>query len=259
MVDKPKICLIGAGNVATHLAQALDKVSEIVQIYSHTKSNATNVASAIGKPKIATDSLEKITDYADFYIVSVKDDCIAQIADRTPDIGIWAHTSGSIPMSVFKAHKKKYGVFYPLQTFSKNVTLDISRVPFFIEGNCSETTFELTQLAKKISGIVEPADSQRRKALHIAAVFACNFVNYMWIQADELLRQENLDISFMKPLLEETLNKLSHVNPVEAQTGPARRGDTHIIESHLSQLSGDKHDVYRLISQLIMKQYNEQD
>lgn len=259
-VDKTKICLIGAGNVASHLARALSKVANIVQIYSHTIANATALASEIGKPGIAIDSLSKITADADFYIVSVKDDYIAYVAANTPDAGIWAHTSGSIPMSVFDGYKTAYGVFYPLQTFSKHVTLDISRVPFFIEGNDRDTACRLTELAKCISYIVEPADSERRGALHIAAVFACNFVNYMWTQADDLLQKQGLDISFMKPLLEETLNKINTVSPVDAQTGPARRGDYHIIENHISQLSGSQRDIYELLSGLILKRYNhEQD
>ena len=219
-----KICLLGAGNVASHLARALAGVADIVQIYSHSLYNAAKLADMIGKPGIATDSLEQITRDADYYIVSVKDDCIADVARQTPDSGIWAHTSGSIPMSVFEGHKTRYGVFYPL----------------------------------KISNVVEPADSNRRKALHVAAVFACNFVNYMWIQADDLLKREGLDISFMRPLLEETLNKISNVSPANAQTGPARRGDTHIIESHLSQLDGEQHDIYRLLSDLIMKYYHNE-
>ncbi len=253
-----KICLLGAGNVASHLARALAGVADIVQIYSHSLYNAAKLADMIGKPGIATDSLEQITRDADYYIVSVKDDCIADVARQTPDSGIWAHTSGSIPMSVFEGHKTRYGVFYPLQTFSKEVELDISRVPFFIEGNNETVAKLLTELALKISNVVEPADSNRRKALHVAAVFACNFVNYMWIQADDLLKREGLDISFMRPLLEETLNKISNVSPANAQTGPARRGDTHIIESHLSQLDGEQHDIYRLLSDLIMKYYHNE-
>ena len=253
-----KICLIGAGNVASHLARALDKVADIIQIYSHSYDNSAKLAGSIGKPHIATDSLKHITTDADYYIVSVKDDHIAEVANITPDHGIWAHTSGSIPMSVFEGIKTQYGVFYPLQTFSKNVELDITKVPFFIEGNNNTVANLLTELAGKISNIVEPADSKRRKALHIAAVFACNFVNYMWIQADDLLKREGLDISFMKPLLEETLNKIGNTSPTNAQTGPARRGDTRIIDDHLSQLNGEQRDIYSLISKLIMKHYHNE-
>lgn len=257
--NTPRICLIGAGNVATHLALAINSVADIISIYSHDRQNAVALASKLGKESIATDSLESIPADADFYIVSVKDDCIAEVARRTTDAGVWAHTSGSIPMTVFEGIKSRYGVFYPLQTFSKTVSLDISKVPFFIEGNTSLVLDALMALAKKISTVVEPADSNRRKALHIAAVFACNFVNYMWIEADELLQREGLDISFMRPLLEETLRKLSSVSPADAQTGPARRGDRHIIENHLSQLHGEQHEVYELLSKLILTRYHEQD
>ena len=251
-----RVCLIGAGNVATHLAIALSRVANIVQIYSHTLENAISLAKRIGHADIATNSLDNITHDADIYIVSIKDDYIAEVAARTPDCGIWAHTSGSIDISVFAGHKTNYGVFYPLQTFSRTADLDIAGVPFFIEGNNIATFDKLFALASLISDVVEPADSKRRKALHVAAVFACNFVNYMWIQADKLLRQDNLDITCMMPLLKETLNKLNSLPPAEAQTGPARRGDINIISDHLTNLSGDAKTIYRLLSDLIAKQYN---
>lgn len=254
---KIRICLIGAGNVATHLARAFNSAASIITIYSHSLDNAVALATELGNPSIATDDLASIPADADFYLVSIKDDCIADVARRTPDAGVWAHTSGSIPITVFESLKSRYGVFYPLQTFSKNVALDISQVPFFIEGNTPEVSDSLMDLARKISDVVEPADSERRKALHIAAVFACNFVNYMWVEADDLLRREGLNIGFMKPLLKETLRKISSVSPADAQTGPARRGDRHIIENHLSQLHGEQHEVYKLLSRLILDKYHE--
>lgn len=250
-----RICIIGSGNVATHLAKALDKDNNIVQIYSHTFEHARQLGKSIGHPERATDRLDKITDNADIYIVSVKDDSIATVIADTPDNGIWVHTSGSIPIDVFNGHKTQYGVFYPLQTFSKHVDINMSRVPFFIEGNTPETYHTLETLARNISDVVEPADSKRRKALHIAAVFACNFVNYMWTEADELLQNEGLSINYLRPLLEETLGKISSVSPADAQTGPARRGDTKIISEHLSQLSGEKKEIYRLLSNLITNRY----
>lgn len=250
-----KICIIGAGNVATHLARALDRENEVVQIYSQTPTHAYELSNALGKPDIATDNLNEITRDADIYIVSVRDDIIPQIVSITPDNGIWAHTSGSVPMDVFKGHKTRHGVFYPLQTFSKQTELDVSKIPFFIEGNSQATYNTLYKLANSISDTVEPADSNRRKTLHIAAVFACNFVNYMWTEADELLRQDGLNISYLRPLLEETLNKISSVRPCDAQTGPARRGDTSIINEHLSQLDGESKEIYNLLSNLIMNRY----
>ncbi len=252
-----RVCMIGAGNVATHLTIALNTVADIVQIYSHTLINARRLAEHIGRPHTATDAIDNITHDADIYIVSVKDDCIADVAAHTPDCGIWAHTSGSIDMSVFAGLKTNYGVFYPLQTFSRTADLDISQVPFFIEGNDTTAFDRLFALASLISIVVEPADSNRRKALHIAAVFACNFVNFMWTQADTLLRRDNLDITFMMPLLKETLNKLNHLSPAEAQTGPARRGDLNIINKHLLDLSGDAKTIYSLLSDMIVKQYNQ--
>ena len=258
---RPRVCLIGSGNVATHLALALQHVSEIVQIYSHTLSNANALAHKLVNHPSTTDNLRAIISDADFYIISVKDDFIEKIARETPvSEGIWAHTSGSVPMTVLAPYKQRYGVFYPLQTFSKQVNVDFSAVPLFIEGSDSTTTDKLLCLARHVSDKVEPADSRRRQALHIAAVFACNFVNFMWMQADELLKEEGLDISYLQPLLQETLRKLNDCSPRESMTGPARRGDKNIINRHINHLGGSKAKLYDFITSEILKEFGyEQD
>lgn len=258
---RPRICIIGSGNVATHLALALQHVSEIVQIYSHTLSNAKILADKIASHPSTTDNLSTIISDADYYIISVKDDFIEKIAKEVPvTAGIWVHTSGSVPITVLAPYKNRYGVFYPLQTFSKQVNLDLSTVPIFIEGSDSKTADKLLNLAKQVSVKVETADSRRRQALHIAAVFACNFVNFMWIQADELLKEEGLDISYLQPLLQETLRKLNDCSPRESMTGPARRGDKNIISKHVNQLGGRKAKLYDFITQEILREFGyEQD
>lgn len=253
-----KICIIGSGNVATHLAVALARIGDVVQIYSRCIENARHLAGLTGTENV-TDRLDRIVKDADYYIVAVKDDAIAEVAVLSPDTtGIWAHTSGSVPMDVFAPYKCNYGVFYPLQTFSRDTEIDVSRVPMFIEGNDEAAGQSLTELARKISSTVRYADSDLRKRLHVAAVFACNFVNLMWIEADELLRGDGLDITFLMPLLEETLRKIERNRPSEVMTGPARRGDEHVIGEHLKMLSGERHDIYTKLSQYILKRY-EQD
>lgn len=226
----------------------------VAQIYSRTLANASRLGSIIGCDNV-TDSLADIIPDADFYLVSVKDDAIAEVAAKTPRGGIWAHTSGSVPMSVFAGFKENYGVFYPLQTFSRDHDVEVGRVPVFVEGNSTLTTEKLFALAQLITTAVREADSTLRKKLHVAAVFACNFVNLMWIEADELLQLEGLTIEFLKPLLEETLRKLDSMSPAGAQTGPARRGDTKIIQEHLQMLSGEKRELYSRLSDVLLKRY----
>ena len=254
-----KVCLIGSGNVATHLGIALSQMVRIVQIYSHNINNAATLAEKCGCAYF-TDSLSDITPDADLYLIAVKDDVIEQVVTSTPQSlgGVWAHTSGSVPMTVFSGHKSHYGVFYPLQTFSRDLHIDMREVPVFVEGCDSQTTEFLKKLASAISDNVAPADSNLRKQLHVAAVFACNFVNLMWIEADELLKESGLGIEFLRPLLMETLRKLERMSPAEAQTGPARRGDRHIINEHLKMLSGEKRELYALLSEKIIKRYTDE-
>lgn len=253
-----KICVIGAGNVATHIAKALSrsKGMRVTQVCARSRESSERLAAMI-PGAVAITRLDEISDDADLYLIMANDDAVREIASSTPDYpGIWAHTSGSVPMDVFAGKKSRYGVFYPLQTFSKNVDVDVAEVPMFIEGSSPETEQRLTAIASAISRRVEKADSQRRGALHMAAVFACNFANLMWKEADELLRKEGLDISFMSPLLNVTLGKLKNLSPEEAMTGPARRGDTAVIAKHLNALPPEKRRIYGILSEEIIKAYH---
>lgn len=257
-----KTCVvIGSGNVATHLATALAPYVEILQIFSRDILHARELADRISSSCVATNDVTAISPDADLYLMSVADDCIASLLQQIQCLnnGIWVHTSGSVGVDVFAELRGHFGVFYPLQTFSKHKAVEMKSVPFFIEGSSSSVENSLLDLAGKISNNVRLLNSEGRRRLHVAAVFACNFVNYMWVVADRQLRLCGTDIHALDPLLKETMEKIAALSPAEAQTGPARRGDKHIIDSHIKMLSGDDAQLYELLSNQIYKTYHEQN
>lgn len=252
-----KVVIFGAGNVATHFAEVLAQKYTVAQVVARTMESASRLADKL------PGNVEAVTDYsricrdADFYLIAVSDDEVANVAASTPDYpGIWAHTSGSTGMEVFDGKKSRYGVFYPLQTFSRDLDVDMSQVPMFIEGSSPEVTETLVRIASEIAGPVELADSERRKKLHLAAVFACNFANLMWLEADELLKKDGLSVNFLRPLLTVTLDKLNHMTPREAMTGPARRGDIEVINNQLAALPDRLRPMYSLLSKAILGIYH---
>lgn len=251
-MKKQRVIMLGSGNVATSLAMALKDNCEIVQIYSRTMDNAKTLAQKVGCEAI--EDLKKLDKKGDIYIISVKDDAIASIIDATPSNGaLWIHTSGSTPIEVFKGKRERYGVLYPMQSFSKSRIVNMSEVHIFIEGNCDKVTHEINDFASTISENVHKATSQKRQQLHVAAVFACNFANHMFTLSSEVLNEAGLPFDAMLPLIKTTIEKLNHMTPQESQTGPAARGDIKIIEKHLSSLKGDKREIYKLLSESIMK------
>ncbi len=251
-MKKQRVVILGSGNVATSLALSLKDKCEVVQIFSRTIDNALMLAKEVGCD--ATNDLKKLYKTADIYIISVKDDAIASIIDSTPGNGaLWVHTSGSTPIEVFEGKREKYGVLYPMQSFSKSRIVDMSEVHIFIEGNCDKVTREINDFASSISENIHEATSQERQQLHVAAVFACNFANHMFTLSSEVLSEAGLPFDAMLPLIKTTVEKLDHMTPQESQTGPAARGDTKIIEKHLSSLNGDKREIYKLLSKSIMK------
>lgn len=252
-----RIVIIGAGNVATNLAKSMRQKHEIIQIYSHSFANAQTLADAIGC-KNATNDLDAIVSDADFYIISVKDDAISSVISSIPDNGaLWVHTSGSKPIDLFDGLREHYGVFYPMQSFSKQIEVNFSEVPFFIEGNDSEATSIISDVARSMSHRVYPANSETRRRLHVAAVFSCNFANHLWALADDILSEADLPFDVMIPLIRTTVDKLEKLPPSESQTGPAMRRDFDVISKHLSMLTGDKHKIYDTMSKSIISYHNK--
>lgn len=253
--------VIGSGNVATHLAKSLAPHIEICQVYSRDIKHAEELARVISVECEAINDISAIFNDADLYLLAVTDDSIKEILQHfnKDDHGIWVHTSGSVGMDVFEGLRRRYGVFYPLQTFSKSKSVDMRQVPIFIEASDIESEQQLIALASKISGKVNVLNSEGRRRLHIAAVFACNFVNYMWTIADRQLHLCGTDIHALDPLLKETMEKIATLTPMQAQTGPARRGDTKVIDRHIRMLNDDDARLYDFISHQIFKTYHEQN
>lgn len=254
-MEANKIVLIGAGNVATHLGVALvRKGYSVLQVYSRTEEAAK--ALAIRLQTGFTTCLDDVTDEADLYIVSIKDSALDEVLPRLTcrnPRAMYVHTAGSISIDVWKGLAVRYGVLYPLQTFSKECEVDFSAVPCFVEANTEEDTALLQRLASELSRNVYRASSEQRRYLHIAAVFACNFSNHLYAVCDHLLSSHGLPFEVMLPLIDETARKVHQLRPVEAQTGPARRYDENVIGRHMEMLQDEPElaQLYALISRNI--------
>lgn len=235
-MDK-KIAFIGAGNLATRVALELHKQgAEIVQVYSRTVTSALTLARLIGCNYVT--KTEKITTDADIYLISVSDMAINSLLETVNfNNKLVAHTAGSIPMNDLKKFSKNYGVFYPLQTFSKFRDVTFSRIPFCIEANTKKNEETLVELASLISKDVRIITSEQRKQLHLAAVFVSNFANHMYAIADEIVQEKDLPFDILRPLISETASKVKNMTPRAAQTGPAIRKDKNIMQEHIQMLN----------------------
>ena len=251
------VVLLGAGRVATHLAPALVRAGyRVVQVWSRTETSARSLAAPLG---IAfTDSLDAVVTDADIYIASVADGALpemaAAIVGRVGESALFLHTAGSVPMDVWRlAGASRYGILYPLQTFSMERAVNMREVSLFVEASDEETMAGIERLAHGLSDRVFRADSKRRARLHIAAVFACNFANAMYGAAHRLLAEDGIPFEVLLPLIDETASKVHVLAPRDAQTGPAVRGDVAVMKSHMDALVGDEelHSIYALVSNYI--------
>lgn len=247
------VVVIGNGNVASHLITYIlaSNHLNLVQIYAR---NLNNISDLVDKSLITND-FSKIKD-ADIYIIAVSDNAIAEVSDNLifKDRFV-VHTSGSADLTILSS-KNKRGVFYPLQTFSKNKPVEFSEIPF-----CLETEFEndfepLEKFTRNFSSKIYKISSEQRKYMHITAVFVSNFTNHMFAIGNEICEANNIPFDIFKPLIKETVNKIENLEPIKAQTGPAVRNDSNTIKKHLELIGNEKiKSLYLNITESI-KNYN---
>lgn len=253
--EELKIVLIGAGNLATNLGKALLHAGyRIAGVYSRTEESARTLAGLLDTS--FTTSLSGLPNDADLYLVSLKDSVLEELLPQIVpgrEHALFIHTSGSIPMQIWEGKATRYGVFYPLQTFSKQREVSFREIPLFLEASDKASYSLLEKLAGELSEKIYPATSGQRSYLHLSAVFACNFTNHMYAISEQILREHQLPFEVMLPLIDETARKVHHLPPVQAQTGPAVRYDRNIIDKHL-ELLADKpeiQEIYEKISKSI--------
>ncbi|WP_226391202.1 Rossmann-like and DUF2520 domain-containing protein [Penaeicola halotolerans] len=255
-----QIALIGSGNVAWHLAPALEAAGHTVrEIYSKNPKHAEQLVGRLYEAEVKSD-LDFSESDSEIFIIAVSDSAISAIADSIilPEGAILVHTSGSTELSALDYSSASYtGIFYPLQTFSKAREMSFDHVPILLEADDDQVKKQLKDLAKSISQQVYFVNTKDRKGLHVAAVFASNFTNHMIRIAEDIMRRQGLDFEMLKPLIIESISKSLEMGAANAQTGPARRNDLETMDKHYQFLQYNESlaNIYRQISQDILDAY----
>ena len=247
-----KIAILGSGNVAYHLAKMFkEKNIPISQIFGRNEKDLQEISEQFEIPFSTTELVD-----AELYFIAVNDDAVAAISKNIKNQNsLVAHTSGSLPKEILEGNYRKAS-FYPLQTFSKSKTLQYSEIPFFVEAENEEDSQILENLALKISEKVMKSDYEKRKYIHLTAVFACNFVNHLFARAKEISDSQQIPFHYFLPLIKETTSKIEKIEPKLAQTGPAIRNDEKILQLHEALITEEEHlKIYQVMNESIKKMY----
>lgn len=247
-----KIVIIGSGNVAYHLAKAFHEQKVAVeQIFGRNDIDLKSISDELNIPY----STCNLSD-ADLYIIAVSDGSISEISKIiTKENCLVAHTSGSLSKEHLLGDYRKAS-FYPLQTFSKSKKLDYAEIPFFVEAENDEDLKSLQKLAQSISEKVMTSTYEKRKYIHLTAVFACNFVNHLFARAKEISDSQEIPFDYFLPLIQETTEKISQLEPKLAQTGPAVRNDARVLKLHEELITDDEQlKIYKVMNESIKKMY----
>jgi predicted short-subunit dehydrogenase-like oxidoreductase (DUF2520 family) len=247
-----KITIIGSGNVAEHLLKAFSSESNInlVQLFARNQDRGKFLSE---KYNVDFCEFQDELREADLYLLAISDSNIEDFSYKLIlKDKLVAHVSGATDMMIMSNHNRR-AVFYPLQTFTKGKSMNFNEIPILIEAEFEEDLEIIENAARAISSNVEKMDILKRRQIHVVAVFANNFVNHMFAIAKELSDEFNLDFNLLKPLIKETIDKIKLLDPVDAQTGPALRGDLQTMEKHFELLKDEIHkDLYKQISNSIM-------
>ena len=249
--------LIGAGNVAQHLAKALHTAGHTIeQVYNRSQNRLQTLQAFLPHTHFTT-HLEALSLHSDIYLIAVSDDAIAELSNALPDVaGIVAHTSGATSVNVLSKHLRR-GIFYPLQTFTATHAVNFAQVPFCIDANTPADALVLQSIAQTLSPKVYSISDEQRRILHVSAVFANNFTNHLLAIAENICQTHGVPFEILKPLIAETLQKIENQLPQDVQTGPAKRADVHTLNQHLQLLADypQYQQLYRQLSESIMQMY----
>jgi len=249
-----KVVIIGSGNLASHLIHEFQKSNRIhlVQVYNRNIDKIQYLKNQVA----ITSKIADLKD-ADIYILAISDNAISEFSKKLVlKNKLVVHTSGGLHLNNLKSDSDK-GVFYPLQTFSKNKKVEFSSIPICIEANEQKDIILLEKLAKSISTKCYSINSKQRKSLHVSAVFVNNFVNHLYHIGNEICKEQNIPFELLLPLIEETATKIQSLPPIDAQTGPAKRNDTKTIEEHLALLNANQQNIYKLLTNSITTTYGK--
>lgn len=247
-----KIVIIGSGNVAYHLAKAFhENKIPVSQLFGRNENDLKFISEKLQIP-FSTSQLQD----ADLYLICVSDASISEVSKLiTKENCLVAHTSGSLPKEILEGNYRKAS-FYPLQTFSKSKDLDYKEVPFFVESDDDQDLEFLKNLALKISEKVMISTYEKRKYIHLTAVFACNFVNHLFARAKEISDSQDIPFDYFLPLIKETTQKIEILEPKLAQTGPAIRNDERVLKAHEELITDEEQlKIYRIMNESIKKMY----
>lgn len=258
-----RISLIGAGNVGWHLGHRLAECGlPPAQVYSRNPQHAEELSERIASRPIS--HLEQVQPHCDLYLLAIRDDAIEEVAGKLatllPEGALVAHTSGATPGQVLAPYFTHWGVFYPLQTFSRSSPVDFADVPLCVYAASETDEALLLKLGHRLSRMVRVVHDEARALLHLAAVFVNNFTNALYALGFELTEERDLDVDLLRPLILETARKVMEGHPLNVQTGPARRHDQTTMERHLAYLEAihpDYADLYRRLTGLIQNQQSK--
>ncbi|MFA6151509.1 MAG: DUF2520 domain-containing protein [Chitinophagaceae bacterium] len=253
-----KFSIVGSGNMAWFLSKKLSESGHHFEGISGRNIVALQeIASHFNT--IIYPSLSDIPDEENHIcFLAIKDNAISEVAGQLHFKNtILLHTSGATSIDVLQNTARHYGIFWPVYSIVKSHLPLQNDIPVSIEGNNESTEKTILNLAQSLTGKAFHATEKQRLTLHLSAVFVNNFTNHLLAIAEDICSEQNISFDYLKPIIQQTFERINSHTAKSSQSGPAIRGDRATIDKHLELLKNNTEwsGLYETLSMSIRKMY----
>jgi predicted short-subunit dehydrogenase-like oxidoreductase (DUF2520 family) len=246
---KPRIAIVGAGNLARALAVALDAAGyKIVQVIARDRQTslrrARRLAAEVGAPAVTA---AKAQIQADLVWFCVPDSAIASAATALKGAADWSgkvavHSSGALTsdgLAELRRRGAAVASVHPLMTFVRGSRPSLEGVPFAVEGDRRAVRMARA-LVVDLRGQPVAILKRNKPAYHAWGMFISPLLTAL-LSASERVAiaagvPRNAAKQRMLPILRQTLANHAALGTSGASSGPIVRGDVETVKKHLTVL-----------------------
>jgi predicted short-subunit dehydrogenase-like oxidoreductase (DUF2520 family) len=249
MAAKPRIAIVGAGNLGSALAVSLHRAGyRIDQIVARDEAASVRRARSLAKKVAARAVTARRGEIAAEVVwLCVPDGEIAPAArllaaSKGFRARVALHSSGALTSDELNALRQRgvaVGSVHPLMTFVPRSRPSLAGVPFAIEGDAAAVRVA-RRMVKDLGGSAYSIRKSDKAAYHAWGTFASPLLTALLATTERVAANAGeggkAARSRMLPILQQTLSNYVALGGRDSFSGPLVRGDVGIIKRHLHSL-----------------------
>lgn len=231
-----RILIVGGGNIAHWLlANLINNEDFLVAIHVRSVEKQSIIKKVIPKVHLEP-NLDRIDGQYDVAILAVSDTQITQVIKQQLKHTVLVHCSGATGIDVLATQALHYGALWPIYSITEEKAKHVPNdIPIIISANSEVAQEKIIIIAHNLSSNLTKGTDEQRLLLHLGATVVNNFTNHLYDLTQRFLRQQQMDMSLLKPIMVQQANQIPQTTIFsDNQTGAAIRKDFNTITKHQS-------------------------